>query len=208
MKTFPFVSGSSQKCLLCVGHILQRTSGAQFENIERLNSSHSHSVPDPLYFTSLLGKIPSSLSCCSPGGPYCFPVTTCCHLEGLVPSCLLDASSCLPLTLVQMLRPGRSVPAAGGGGGGQLHPLVWGFLVSMVNIAHRHLVWVDLFPWAVWGKFKNYATAFIFPKFCTIIWHNDFKFRSPVIFSSPKQSPICPLIRTPGSDGTFWVSSV
>lgn len=53
-----------------------------------------------------------------------------------------------------------------------------------------------------WGKFKNHATASIFLKFCSIIGHNYFKFRGPVSFSSPKQSPIClTVIRTLGQTG-------
>ena len=77
---------------------------AQFEDVEGRLLRSFRLYPGPFILLTLgLGKTLPSLSCCSQSGPQHFPVNTCWHSEGLLPSCPSDASSCLLLSLVQMM---------------------------------------------------------------------------------------------------------
>ena len=133
---------------------------AQVLHVEGLDYSSSvDSVPGPLDLThSAVGETSPSLCCCSQIGPQCFPVTTCWHFEGLLPSC---PSFCLPLLLEQTLRFQEGLCLAV-----VVSPtLVFGFPGFMLSAARGCWVLVGVFPWEGLGRFKTYAPDPIFLEF-------------------------------------------
>lgn len=130
-------------------------------------------------------QTPSSLSCCPQLGPQCSQVTTagtvkasCAHAHQMPPpdchSLWCGAETRQVCDWWRLSAPSPYFEAS----------------TFQVNATHGRLVWINLMPWEGLGKLKNNATASIFLKICSILWHDYFtsKCDSSEIISPPKQS--------------------